>query len=202
MEEIISKKELNNIMKVKGEGRGIIFKPELDFVIKEEGKNGLQKLEKAMEKMGLPLKYETIKSMGFYPLKKKALMLVLMKKLFNYSDEKFKEIGRSSAKFPGLLRRLIGFLMGDKNIKNMLEQGNRVWKLYFTVGELKLTEFNGKERWGIVRLKDFQVHPLECKFLTGFWSVIIQLLVKKEVTCEETKCIYKGDEYHEFLLKW
>jgi predicted hydrocarbon binding protein len=202
MEEIISKEEFNQIMKIKGEGRGIVFKPELEFIIKEEGEIGLQQLEEAMEKIGHPLRYKTLKSMDLYPLKKKALMLILMRKLFNYNDEKFKEIGGSSAKFPALLRRLVNFLMSSKNIKDIFKHINNIWKMYFTVGELEMVEFHEKEGLAIIRLEDFRVHPLECKFLIGFWSTLLQLLIKKEVTCEETKCMHKGDEYHEFLLKW
>ena len=202
MKPIISKEEIDQVMKIKGKGRGIVFKPELEFIIREEGKSGLQQLEEAMEKIGHPLRYKTLESMSFYPLKKKALMLILMKRLFNYNDERFKEIGKSAAKFPALLRRLISFLMSGKNAKDAAKQVNNIWKMYFTVGELELVEFNEKERREIIRLKDFRVHPLECKFLTGFWSIILQLLVKSEVTCEETKCTHKGDEYHEFLLKW
>ncbi|GAI52915.1 unnamed protein product, partial [marine sediment metagenome] len=31
---------------------------------------------------------------------------------------------------------------------------------------------------------------------------IIQMIVGSKVTSEETKCVHRGDEYHEFLLKW
>ena len=31
---------------------------------------------------------------------------------------------------------------------------------------------------------------------------VAEMVVKAPVTCKETKCMFKGDPYHEFLLTW
>ena len=53
MEEIISKKELDELKKIKGMVRGTVFKESKEFVFKEEGKEGIQRLEDAMASLNI-----------------------------------------------------------------------------------------------------------------------------------------------------
>ncbi|MEM3406437.1 MAG: V4R domain-containing protein [Nitrososphaerota archaeon] len=40
-----------------------------------------------------------------------------------------------------------------------------------------------------------------CDFLAGYFVGMLEEIYKKEYTCEETKCIAKGDKYCEFKIK-
>jgi len=40
-----------------------------------------------------------------------------------------------------------------------------------------------------------------CHFLCGFFSGVLQEVLGEKVTCEEVKCIAKGDEYCEFKFR-
>ncbi|MBD3208208.1 MAG: hypothetical protein GF370_02010 [Candidatus Nealsonbacteria bacterium] len=197
MEEKI-KQEIERINKIKGEARGAVLKPEFEYILEHEGKEGLEKLESFLEEMGFPLKYEGVNSMEFYPLKTKAAIFVAISELFGYGKEEFRVMGREAARFPVLVRRLMMLMPADKLVK----EGNRVWQRYFTAGETELVKFNRKEREEVLRLRGFDIHPLECEFLVGYFAVLLQLLVKEDVECEETKCTFRGDEYHEFVLSW
>jgi predicted hydrocarbon binding protein len=196
--EAISKEELEEIKRIKGKGRGVVFKPIFEFILEHEGKEGLKRLEDFLEKVGFSLKNNEIRSMDLYPLKKKAALFIAISKLFGYSEQDFKKMGREAAHFPLLVRRLVKLFPADR----LLKDADRVWKLFFTTGEIEVVEFDRKKRLEIERLRDFSVHPLECKFLTGYSAALRQLLLKKEVVCEETKCIHRGDEYHEFVFRW
>ena len=55
----------------------------------------------------------------------------------------------------------------------------------------------------ILRLKGFSLHPIYCIYLGGYFRGVTQMLVKTpRLTFEETKCTFRGDEYHEYLIKW
>ena len=45
MEEIISKEKLDELMKIKGEVKGIAMRENMNFILKEEGSEGVKKLE-------------------------------------------------------------------------------------------------------------------------------------------------------------
>lgn len=197
MEEIISKEEFDELMKVKGEVRGASFKTEAEFVLKEEGKEGMEILEDVMTKLGHP--YKEIKMMDFYPLGLEAVMLLAIQRLFNYDDKKFQEMGRTEAKVSFIIRLFMKYFV---SIDKVLKEVSKMWRKYYTVGDLKVTELNEEERYVILRLENFCLHPILCQSLIGYFPSVLQMVVGGETSCEETKCVFRGDDYHEFLLKW
>lgn len=137
--------------------------------------------------------------MGFYPLGIVNVLLVVVKKLFKYDDEKFRELGKFAAKFPLLVRALFAYVISiEKTINDIPKE----WSKCYTVGELKLIEFNKEKRYIIYRLENFPLVPLYCRVLEGLLSVSLKMVIKKPIVSKETKCVHRGDKYHEFLLKW
>ena len=86
MEEIISKEEFDKILKVKGKIRGVAIKGEMEFILKEKGKKGLEKLEDAMAEIGYSIKYKEVKTISFYPLSLYGIIHLAMKNLFDFDD--------------------------------------------------------------------------------------------------------------------
>lgn len=199
MEQIISKEEPNKIMKVKGEIRGVAIKGEMEFILKEEGKEGLKKLEDQMAELGYPIKYKEIKPMTFYPLNLYGAIQLVVKSLFNFDNKKFQEMGAFEAKISLIARLFMKFFFSSEK---MIREAPKMWKRYLTIGDLKVIETNEEKKYLILRIENFRFHLIHCQILKGFISTIIQMIVNSKVSCEETKCVYEGDEYHEFLLKW
>ena len=68
MEEIISKEELDELMKLKDEIRGGSLKNAGDFVLAKRGEKGLKRLEEEMGKLGYKIKFEEVHEIKLYPL--------------------------------------------------------------------------------------------------------------------------------------
>jgi len=198
MKQIISKEEINRLLKIKGKVRGIVIKNLQGFLIKEEGQGGLKKLEDTMEKLGHPME-SNIKSMGFYSLGQEALLLVIIKKLFGYNDKKFQELGAFESKRATIIETLIKYFISPRKV---VKEASRFWRKYYTVGDLEVTDFNKKEKSLIVRIKNFNYIKEGCQIFVGFFPNVVRLVFGSKASCEEIKCTYKGDEAHEFLLKW
>ena len=199
MEQIISKEEFNKLINLKGKVRGMAVKGYGDYILKEKGEKGLRKLEKTITNLGYPIKYKKIKTMGFYPLGLEGISLLAIQRLFNFDDKKIQEMGRFQAKFSIVIRLLMRYLV---SIEKAAKGASKMWRSYHTSGDLKITELNKEKRYAILRIEDFRILPIHCQNLIGYFSTIVQLIVKSKVTCEEIKCPFRGDEYHEFLLKW
>jgi hypothetical protein len=197
MEEIISQQEFDKLMKIKGEIRGLGFKTEAEFVLKEEGKEGLKKLENTMKELGFP--YKKIKIMSFYPLGLLAVALVVIKRLFNYDDKKFQEMGKFESKSSLIIRLFMKYFV---SLDRIAKEAPRIWREYYTVGKFKVVEHDEDKKYIILRLEEFMFHPILCQVLIGYFLSIIKMVVKSEPICEETKCLHCGDKYHEFLVKW
>jgi hypothetical protein len=88
------------------------------------------------------------------------------------------------------------------SIDRLIDQAPKIWNKYYTIGNFKIADFNKEKNYTILRIENFNLHPLHCLHMRGYCSNVIKMVVKRNVSCEETKCIHKGDAYHEFLMKW
>lgn len=199
MEEIISKEELKQLKKIEGETRQMSFKTTAQFVLKEKGDEGLRRLEDTMASAGYPIKYKSIRSMDFYPLWVDAVKLLALERLFNWDDKKFEEMGKFEARNSLIVRVFLQYII---SIEKAVKEGPKLWGKYFTKGHLKVLKLDKKNKSAVFRLENFYHHSLSCKTHKGYFPSLFQLIVKSEVTFEETKCIHRGDDYHEFIVKW
>ena len=198
MQEIISKEEFNKLMNIEGKARGAGLKGEAKFILEKEGKEGLERLENTITNLGYPLKYKAIAATRFYPIGLEVLTLLAAKRLFNYDSEIFQEIGRFIAKYPLTVRIFISYFSSPEKVIN---KNMELWRKAFTIGKIRIMELNLEEKYMTMRLENFNVHPLLCQVFLGSLSAIAQMFIKVKVSCEETKCVHRGDDYHEFLFK-
>jgi len=199
MEEIIPKEEISELTKIKGEVRGMALKNHEDFILKEKGEKGLAETEKAMSELGFPVNHKEIDPWEFYPVYLEAIELLVIKKLFDFEDKKFEEIGVFGSKVSFIVKL---FLKYFGSVKLMASRAPKIWEKYYTIGDLKIKELNEEKKYLIVTINDFRLHPIHCLHMKGYFSNMVRTVVGKEITCQETKCVHKGDEFHEFILKW
>lgn len=90
-----------------------------------------------------------------------ATILYYMKEALNYNDEDFQRLGRFNAKFNiftrFFLRHLISLNMTAKQIPKM-------WRTYYTVGELENPEYSEEKKYSILRVINFPNLPKIVRF--------------------------------------
>jgi len=198
MEETITKEELKELQKIKGKVRGMAIEADIKFLIREKGKEAVEESEQSMKNIGYSVKYQEINPMKFYPIALKGITLLSIQRLFNFKDEKFVELGKFAFQLPSILRLFMRHLLS----LDMLVKGIPIgWEKYYTAGSLKVIEYDAVKKYIIARLKGFRLVPVHCQIAKGYFSNIIQMIVGEQVNCEETKCVHRGDEYDEFLMK-
>ena len=199
MEQVISKEEFDDLMKIKGEIRGMSLKIIANFILREKGKEGLKEIEDTITNLGYPIKYKDIKAMTFYPVGLEAVTELALMRIFNFGKEEFKKLGEFAPKSAVVVRLFMRYLF---SMNSLIKGIPKMWKIYYTVGSLKVAELNEEERYMILRLENFRLHPAECQIYLGYFPTVLQMVTGRKTTCEETKCVHRGDGYHEFLLKW
>ena len=199
MEQIITKEIAKRFMAIKGEVRGVALKSHQDFILKEKGEEGLKKLEEEMARLGYPIKYKEIRITDFYPVGLEVVALLAIKKLFDFDEEKFEEIGIFQSKISWIIKLFMKYF---GSLEMLVDRAPDIWKKYYTIGDFKVVELNELKRYIVLRVENFKLHPLHCRHVKGYCYNVIKMVVKKPVTCQEIKCPFRGDEYHEFLIKW
>lgn len=195
----LTKESAKKLMDTAGEARGINLKTDWEVVLSKYGKEGLEKLEAKMAELGYPVKYNEIRTMDFYPVGLDVLSILSIKEVFNLGDQELKELGAAAVKFSLFLKVLIKYF---PSLNLLAKEAPKVWRKHYSIGDLEMVETNEKERRAVLRIKNFGSHPAQCANLQGYFSKILQMAVKAPVTCEETKCTFRGDAYHEFVIKW
>lgn len=200
MNGIINREIAQRLMKIKGEARGTHLKNDADFVIKEKGKEGLKTVEKELEKIGYPIYYKKINQFGFYPVGLRAISLLAIKKVFNWPDEKIRELGAYAMKFSWIIRIFMKYFY---SIDQVFKETQKTWSKYFTVGELKVEESNIEKKYVILRVQNLDLHPIYCRCLEGVFLELAKMILKPEkITCQEIECFFKRGKGHRFLIKW
>lgn len=196
MGKIITKEEFDEMMKIKGEVRGVTLKGYQDYILKEEGREGLERFKKEIVEFNFP---EGIRTMDFYPIGYQVLAIEIMKRAFNYDEKKFREIGEFSAKVSMIVRLFSRYFFSVEQIMKHIPE---MWKKYYTVGEIELGDYKEEETFLVIRLKDFRIHPLHGQILVGYFSSLLKMISGQKAKGEETKSPFRGDDYYEFLMKW
>ena len=198
MKRTISKEEFNSLMSLEGKVLGAAIQEFKDFIAEDRGIRGVEDFENAIIALGY-LKIKEIQKNKFYPIGLYAVVLLTMKELFDYNDEKFEEMGAFNAKLSVIIRLFMRFFI---SLKKAAEAVPRMWRKYYTIGDLEVVSLNEEEQSVNLRLKNFSLHPLHCLIQKGYFSTILQIITKAPVSCDQIKCTHRGDDYHEFLLKW
>ena len=204
---LITEEEIKKIMENPGKIKGSAFKGEVEYILEKKGEEGLKAVAKETERLGYPIKYREIKETEWYPLGLKMVSLFATLATFNWGKKELAEIAKSSAKVSFIIRLFLRHFISPEKVFRIAAP--RLWKRYFNLGSLEPSDFYNVEKkggggQGILRIKNFKLHPLYCFYLSHFFKGIANLTESKfkEVTLEETKCMFRGDNYHEYLMKW
>lgn len=198
-EQIISKEEFKELIQIEGQVRGDGMKNKAKYILEKKGRQGLKDLEKAISDAGYPMNYQSLEKMELYPVGLEAATLIAIKRIFDFQDDDFRELGKIESKFTLIIRLFMKYFI---SLDRATSEAPRMWRKYYTVGDLEIPELNKEEQYLKLRLKDFSPTPLLCRTHEGYFSGIFKLVVRKPVSCREVKCVHRGDDYHEFLIEW
>lgn len=195
---MIKKEELENLLKLKGEVKGVFLQTDKRYILEKFGEEGLIKIENKAKELGIDLDYRGASAMEWYPVGLRPISLLLIKEVFGYNDKEIREMGRMAAKFSFIVKLFISFF----STRKLFERAPDYYKMQYRVGRLEAIYFDESGKKAILRLKDFKIHPLVCLYLEGYFQGIAEFALKEKVNVEETKCVFRGDNFNEYLIKW
>lgn len=178
-------------------GTGII--EDKKFILAKEGPEGLEKINKELAALDCPT-YQDIKHGEWYPISCVMISFILAQKLFGWSDETMRELGRHSTKISLLMRAMTKHFVSPRKI---FDSAPFYWKKFYTVGEMETLDFSEEKKFALFRVKDFPGHRLFCRIMEGIIEQVASFARGEGIKCREIKCRLKGeDEGHVFKLTW
>ena len=194
----MNKEELVEIAQKKGEVRGVVFHTDAEYVRRHEGEEALRSIEEETKKMDYPVNYSEMKAMAWYPIGLRVVSLLVARKALDWDDEQVKEMGRNAPKYSLITKLMLRYFASPETNVNRL---GTYWRKHYSVGSLEGKVIGQSAN---VRLKDFKIHPILCTYLQGYFICVLGMIVgqTEKLSIEEAKCVHRGNEYHEFVLRW
>ncbi len=170
--------------------------PNLEYIHAKRGEEGVQIVLKGLAEKGYPLDFRDMPAMDWVDIEVRRQFLYAVTESLGWNEEKVRDMGEKAVKLSFIVRNFIGLFM---NIKKIFNTAPQMWQKHYSVGTLTTRWY--KEGKGSVILKDFDLDPLMCVYLTGYFAGVGKL-AEKSLRVEEIKCTFRGDKYHEFLIEW
>jgi len=128
--------------------------------------------------LGYSLKYEEIKNFQWYPRIMDEAIYFVIKRVFGWDDEVFRESGEWGAKISFIARIMMKYVV---SIERAFKETSNYWRKYYTVGELKPVEINKKERYLIIEVKNLPIIcPEHCRYREGYFRQVCAYVLPKE----------------------
>ena len=199
IEEI--KEDIKKLEKIKGQERGADIKYLMNYVRKKKGNNGLNRVISVLKKCNYKLPdIKKVDDLDWVPLSLPNIFLVATVKVFNLKKKDIIKMGREVVPSSYLIKL---FIRHFSNTGKTFKRAAADWKKHYSIGGLEVVKFDQKQKQIVIRLKDIKWHPFACLYHIGSLGAFGELaLGKKFKKIIETKCISRGDSFHEFVFYW
>ena len=201
--EIDTQEDIKKILQIEGKIRGVFFQTDAVFILEKEGKEGMAKIKERLAKIepSIPFGDEAVAT-DWYPIGWRVLELLAIKDAFNWTEENFVEMGKAGPKHSFIMKVLFKYFI---SLEKTAQQAPKHWQRHYSIGKMKIIQIDVNASSGrlVFRLEDFKIHPLFCALLKGYMSQTISMVTgNQNIEAAETKCMFKGDPYHEFTYNW
>lgn len=191
------KEKLNQLLKKEGKIRGGVILSHLEYIKRKQSQDGIKRLKKTFEEVDYTFNPDEIKSMEWVDASTSSIILLLAKNLFDWSNKDILSMGEFASKYLAVNK----FFLDDLNSpKKLISVIGDYWRNVSNVGTMNVIDSG--EDFVKINLSDYDFHPVGCLFIAGYIRSVFSLTVKGSVSIKETKCIHKGDDVHQFLVKW
>ncbi len=197
---MITKKEIKEIMKLKGMVRGVTLKTDAEYILNKKGEKGLERLQREILKTGESIKYKEIKNVKWYPMGWRIVSLLVIKEIFDWGDKEIVEMGHSAPKNSFVVKIIMRYFI---SLERTFREVSKYWEKHYSVGRLVSDEIDLGKKYVKIKIEDFKGHPILYTYFKGYFGAIVSLMVKTDkIKTLEENYTYKGDSFHKITIKW
>ena len=193
--------EIEKLKKIQGKERGLHVKYLKQYLIAKEGENAPDKVRTELKRLNyeLPL-IDKFSYSDWAPASMTTIYMLALVKVFNWQKNDVEEMGKKMAVSSPLVKFFIKYFLSEETSFKKVHDN---WRKQYSWGELRFISYDKKNKKLILRLIDFFKHQVTCDYLIGSLGTLVGLAVGgKPVRAQEIKCVFKGDDFHEFEFTW
>ncbi len=194
-------KELHRIKKTKGNVKGSCGLAIFEYLREKVSEEEIKEIKKRINFYGYVLDPEKLSPVSMCPIDFELAIIFSIQDVLGWKDSEIKEMGRNIPKLSFIVKFFVKYLV---SLKKGYEHSSIYWQTHFDFGKMETPELNEKENYLVLTLKEFDIHPIYCVFLTGYFETMAGFILgkKENIFCEEKECVFRGDPHHLFTIKW
>jgi len=197
---LVPRNMVEQLMAVKGQVRGAVFETDAEYVRHKYGNEGLDKVEEELRTLGYELSYKDVSSMEWMALNLRVLSFLIMKEVFSWSDDEIVAMGDAAPKHSFIVKLFMKFFISPQVA---FSHAPEYWVKHYDIGRLEAVSLDEKKRHAVVRLFDFNLHPVYCRYLEGYFGRLFKFMFpNSHIRVEEANCMCSEGSCHEFLVDW
>jgi len=200
---MFSEREIQNLLRRKGDIRGVAFKSIAGYIEKKNPVDGLKKVENQMQEWGVKdFQYQNIKDTAWYPIGWGALFVLSAMEVFNWDEQEIRKMGENAPK-ASIIVKLFFKLFPD--VEKLAKQIPVFWQKNYTVGKAEVSKIDKKKREMFIKYTDCSYHPALCKFIEGYSERALQFAMPlgSVLTVREIECSFKDNvPYDLYQVNW
>jgi predicted hydrocarbon binding protein len=171
-----------------------------NYIKDKEGEGEFSRLEKKLEELGYPFDFNKVKPFDWIKEGYVALTLNLAKDLFEWTDEDIFNAGKEEPKKSFITKILMKYLV---SLEKTLQEASTYWEKFYDFGFIEMVKYNKEEKFFVLRVHKYDIDEVMCKYHAGFFFTMAELNIRsKDISIEETMCTHRGDDCHEYTVKW
>ena len=175
----------------------VTFIPNIEYIKNMRGTEGVNMLFKELKRRGYNYDFRKMNKNEWVPIEVRREFMHIIVELFGWDERHIYNMGLNNPRISPVVKLFFGLFI---NIQRVFEESPELWRKHYSGGTFEFADF--RPGYGKLILRDFDVDPLFCKYLEGYFMGILKIAKVKEPKVVETKCTFRGDEYHEYVGTW
>ncbi len=197
---MILEEKAKKLMSNPGKTRGEVIKSYVGYIEEKEGVEGRERAERKLEDLGHPIDFKKVDPLGWIKEGQAVLIILVAEDLFNWTKEDIFEMGKAEPKVSFITKMFMNYFV---SLEKFLKPAMKYWRKFYDFGFFEVTDINEKEKYFIVKITGYDFDPVMCNYHAGFFLTMSSFIVGHDnVSVEETDCIYKNGDGHEYTIRW
>jgi hypothetical protein len=189
------KREAEQFMSIEGNSKGAALIPDIKYVEFKEGAEAVGKISEIAGKIGYPFDYTKVGDYSWYPERYTALMYLILKQCFGWSDDDLYEMGRSTPSLSFILKVAVRFV----SVETVYGQAPKLFSDHYDFGEMKVAEINVPGKRIVMDMYNYPF-KITRPYFRGYFSKVVHLIVQPTRSgATHESC---GENCDRYILTW
>lgn len=193
--------EIKKVSSITGEQRAGHLKFVRSYVRTKAGDTGIRMVEDEISRHGFVMPdIPQLKDLDWISSVFPTVYMLGAAKALRWDKNDIYEMGRQIFAFGHPARFFIKYFLSPERTFRIAA---KKWQQSYSFGTMEIIDTDIKRKRVVFRLIDFKKHPITCLYLQGIFTKIVEMATGSDKTSiTETKCVFRGDPYHEYSISW